>query len=95
MPFLTAIYQSVPGEFPRQPWDEELLLVATDGSGTVWRVCQHHNLVRDPVKFDDGVFPNVSPCGRYALFTSSMHGTLGVDQAGNLRTDVFLVALRT
>lgn len=64
-------------------WDDEVIAVATDGSGTVSRFCHHQSI---PTTFWDQPIVNVDPSGRYAVFTSNW-GVLGG------RQDVFLVCL--
>lgn len=91
LPFITATYRygeslTRPDLWPWRAWDDEVLAVSTDGSGTVWRFAHHQSVF-------DGEFwsqPIVSedPTGRYAIFTSNWGHTVGAN-----RQDVFLVHL--
>lgn len=92
MPVLSALFRrDLPQNPPVPPqpwraWDDEIISIATDGSGQVWRHCHHQALVTPAY----GTQPNVhvDPTGRFAIFSSNWGNTLG---AG--RDDVFLVAL--
>jgi hypothetical protein len=87
-------------------WDEEVFAVQTDAPGTgatVWRFAHHRSLASDdldPTRFYFWYSPraNVSPDGRWALFTSNWDKTLGIDPGGQVggsyRQDVFLVELK-
>jgi hypothetical protein len=87
-------------------WDEEVFAVQTDAPGSgaiVWRFAHHRSLASDdldPTRFYFWYTPraNVSPDGRWALFTSNWDKTLGVDPGGQVggsyRQDVFLVELK-
>lgn len=85
---------------PWRAWDDEIIGVSTEGPSTVWRFCHHRSDVRDE-KNPAGVYfwyepiVNVSPDGKWALFTSNWDKTLGPDPTdpGRSRQDVFLVEL--
>lgn len=93
---------------PWRAWDDEIISIQTDGVGsttTVWRHCHHHSIVRDDVD-TNGSQPfyyqprvNISPDGRWCLFTSNGDRTLGTQLGSSApvtkRYDVFLVELRT
>lgn len=68
-------------------WDDEIIAVATDGSGVVNRFCHHRS--NPATDFWSQPIVNVDPTGRFALVTSNWENTVG---AG--RQDVFLVHLR-
>jgi|GEM_PF-1994040 len=70
-----------------RPWDDEIIGVATDGSGTVYRFAHHHS-VWDRSDFWDDPHGNVSQDGRWYIFTSNWGRTLGEG-----RHDVFIVKL--
>lgn len=72
---------------PWRTWDNEIIGVATDGSGTVYRFA-HHRAVWDRSNFWDDPRGNISQNGRYFVFTSNWGGTVGKG-----RHDVFLVEL--
>jgi hypothetical protein len=68
----------------------------------VWRFAHHRSIVAgdlDPMEISFWNTPraNVSPDGRWALFTSNWDKTLGIDPRndpdGKYRQDVFLVQL--
>jgi hypothetical protein len=101
-PVLSATFRDDNPSRPPAPWgtwDDEIIAIATDGSGTVFRFAHHRSNVRD--EQDDTQFdfwsqpmPNVSPDGRQMLFTSNWERSVGRDAAGAVRQDVFLIALR-
>ncbi len=72
-------------------WSGEIQAVATDGTGTVWRFA-HNRSVYDG-NFWDYPRGNISPDGRYFIFTSNWEKTLGADPRGAERRDVFLLEL--
>jgi len=78
-----------------KPWralDDEIIAVATDGSGTVWRFA-HHRSITDG-NFWDTPRGNVSQNGRWYLFTSNWERKLGWDPyEKHGRQDIFLVEL--
>jgi hypothetical protein len=77
------------------PWralDDEIIAVATDGSGTVWRFAHHRSLTDGD--FWDTPRGNVSQNGRWFLFTSNWERTLGWDPYDHhARQDMFIVEL--
>lgn len=91
VPVVSASYRYGAGVdqsvYPWRPWDEEIIAVATDGSGTVWRFAHHQSIVGASPEFWAEPIVQVSPDGRHAIFTSNW----GV--AGG-RQDVFLVGLQ-
>ncbi|HEY3885523.1 MAG TPA: hypothetical protein VGL62_09975, partial [Vicinamibacterales bacterium] len=106
VPFITATYRFGTNTTDWRPWDEEILAVETDapGAGEVWRFAQHRSDVRsdtDPtqVGFWYTPRPNVSPDGRWVLFTSNWEKTLGTDPRADAteraRQDVLLLKLKT
>ncbi len=78
-----------------KPWralDDEIIAVATDGSGTVWRFAHHRSLTDGD--FWDTPRGNVSQDGRWYLFTSNWERKLGWDKYDNhFRQDMFIVEL--
>jgi hypothetical protein len=107
VPFLDANYRYGTNTTPWRAWDEEIFAVQTEAAGsgaTVWRFAHHRSLVADdvdPSRISFWYTPrvNISPDGRWALFTSNWEKTLGIDPGGDAggahRQDVFLVALKT
>ncbi|HKT34907.1 MAG TPA: hypothetical protein VJR03_08745 [Nitrospira sp.] len=75
-------------------WYGEIVLAATDGSNTVWRVAHNHNAGGS---FYGQAFAQISNDGRWALFSSDWDGTLG-GSSGDFglptRIDTFIVELR-
>jgi hypothetical protein len=85
----------VPNNSVWREWDEEILGVSTDGSGVVYRFVHHRsdtNNDPDGDWFWDSPRPNVSPDGKWVLYTSNWERTLGTD-AGLARQDVFIAEL--
>jgi hypothetical protein len=70
--------------------DGEIIAIATDGSGDVWRFA-HNRAIYDG-NFWDSPRGNASPDGRWYIFTSNWDRTLGSNASG-FRRDVFLVEL--
>ena len=67
--------------------------VRTDGAAsTVWHFC-HHRTVFDGKNFWDCPRGNLSPDGRWYIFTTNWEKTLGQTRRGEARLDVFLVSL--
>ncbi|HKB09010.1 MAG TPA: hypothetical protein VKD69_00095, partial [Vicinamibacterales bacterium] len=86
---------------PWRAWDDEIIAVdtANGGGGITYRFAHHRSDARsdtDPTVTNFWYQPiaNVSPDGRYVIFTSNWEKTLGNDVAdGTFREDVFLVQL--
>jgi hypothetical protein len=105
VPFVDATYRYGTNTAPWRAWDDEIFAVQTDGAGgagSVWRFAHHRSAVEhdvDPSRISFWYTPrvNVSPDGRWALFTSNWEKTLGTDPRGEVggryRQDVFLVQL--
>ena len=111
VPILSSTYRYYDGTFntaPWRAWDNEIIAIQTDAGSagaTVWRFAHHRsNVARDDAI--DGTYfwyqphANVSPNGRWALFTSNWEKTLGNAHpaetdggAALFRTDVFIVSL--
>lgn len=103
VPFVTATYRYGANSVEWRAWDDEILAIPTDGGADVWRLAHHRSDVRrDGAPAQTSFWytprPNVSPDGRWVLFTSNWEKTLGTDpkaQAGEqARQDVFLLQLR-
>lgn len=90
----------------RRAWDREIFCLATSGPSKVWRFAHDRatgtSNARAPVNTDFWATPrgNVSPDGRFYLFTSNWEwslgnepGSRGCPSAGQCRTDVFIVEL--
>jgi len=107
LPFISGIFRAPTSASAWRAWDDEIVAVQTDAAAgveaTVWRFAHHRSDVRndtDPaaISFWYEPRPNVSPDGRWALFTSNWEKTLGVDPTADAtmkaRQDVFVVALK-
>ncbi|MBV9503801.1 MAG: hypothetical protein JO323_02225, partial [Acidobacteriia bacterium] len=87
IPVCGSFYSQAPFT-PWETWFDEVLCVATDGSGTVWRMAHHRSTYNG--NFWSEPRGNVSQDGRFFIFTSNWDQTL--DPTGQ-RLDVFLVDL--
>lgn len=92
---------------PWRAWDDEIISIEVANSGattTVFRHCHHHSIVRDDVDtagaqpFWYQPRPNISPDGKWCLFTSNGDRTLGTELGSSSpvtkRNDVFLVEMQ-
>jgi hypothetical protein len=99
LPFLTSTWSLV-RPFPA-PWYNEVLGVATDGSGKVWRFAHNFITGRSQNFSTRYAIGSVSQDGRFFLLSSDWMGTLGSNTGskkchiGNdCRGDVFVIELR-
>jgi hypothetical protein len=102
-PFISALYRYGDNQVAWRAWDDEIIAVQTgDPAGHVWRLAHHRSDVRHDTDASRIAFwytprPNVSPEGRWVLFTSNWEKTLGTDPGGDggtaARQDVFLLRL--
>lgn len=96
LPILSSLYRrdlplpdgTFPTPQPWRAWDDEVVTIATDGSGIVSRHCHHQSVLTG--NFWDQPIAHINPQGTHAIFTSNWGQTVG---AG--RQDVFLVQLRS
>jgi hypothetical protein len=106
VPFITGLYRYGVNSVPWRAWDDEIVAVQTGvpagAGGEVWRLAHHRSDVRHDNDASRTGFwytprPNVSPDGRWVLFTSNWEKTLGTDPGGaqgeRARQDVFLLRL--
>ena len=106
-PFFSALYRYGAEASAWRAWDDEIVAVQTDvapgAPAIVWRFAHHRSDVghdNDPsrIYFWYTPRPNVSPDGRWVLFTSNWEKTLGPDPVGEpggaFRQDVFLLKAR-
>jgi hypothetical protein len=106
MPFISGLYRYGTETTAPRAWDGEIVAVQTDApagaDATVWRFAHHRSDVTSDLDAARTSFwymprPNVSPDGRWVLFTSNWEKTLGIDPTGEpgsgARQDVFLVKL--
>lgn len=98
---LSGTYRYKRSDIPESPWrawDDEIIGINYIGN-TVLRFGHHRSNVykengADGLEFWATPRPSASPNGKYALFTSNMERTLGVDSVEKIaRQDVFLVEL--
>ncbi len=74
------------GQTVSAPFDNELLLVSTDGSNRVRRIAHHRSVVGDVDSYYDEPHANVSRDGQFVAFTSNWGGNAGHD-----RQDLYVV----
>jgi hypothetical protein len=97
-------YKNTLNTTPWRPWDDEIIAIQTDAAtgARVWRFAHHRSNITMDVAGDGTYFwyqphANISPNGRWALFTSNWEKTLGLaassEPEGIYRTDVFVVRL--
>jgi hypothetical protein len=91
-PVFVSIARHAKAENPLQPWDDEIVAIGTDPRRpVVWRFA-HHRSIYDGYFWDDPR-GNVSPDGRYFLFTSNWENTLGTSPENRPRQDAFVLEL--
>ena len=91
-PVFVSIARHADAKNPLQPWDDEIVAISTDPKHpAVWRFAHHRS--RYAGYFWDDPRGNVSPDGRYFLFTSNWENTLGTSPDNKPRQDVFIVEL--
>jgi hypothetical protein len=107
VPILSSLYRyykNTQNTTPWRAWDDEIVAIQTDATagGRVWRFAHHRSNITMDVPGDGTYFwyqphANISPNGRWALFTSNWEKTLGTatnsEAEGIYRTDVFIVRL--
>ncbi len=101
VPVISSTYRYGPNTTDWRAWDDEIIGIDTTngGGGTVWRFAHHRSDIRSDSNPSVPYFwyepiANISPDGRWVLFTSNWEKTLGTDAAeGTARQDVFLVQL--
>jgi len=103
-PVLVSSYHPLEAGDPKCTWGDEIIAMATDGSGKVWRFAHSRSTVHlrgethadsesKGYNFWDCPRGNVSQDGRFFMFTSNWEETLGRDAQGRFREDVFIVKL--
>jgi hypothetical protein len=83
------------------PWYNEILGVAADGSGTIWRFAHSFNSATSQNFSTQYAIGSISQDGKYFMFSSDWMGTLGSESGAttctigtNCRGDVFVVELK-
>lgn len=99
VPFLSTTW-STTTPFPA-PWYNEVIGVATDGSGKTWRFAHTFITARSQRFSTQYAIGSVSQDGRFFLLSSDWMGTLGSESGSatctigtNCRGDVFVVSLQ-
>jgi len=97
-PVIESIERDARSALAWRAWDNEIIGIRTDGKEpTVWRFAHHRSVWTDTGgAFYDSPRGNVSPDGRWFLFTSNWGQSLGADtDPGHrgARRDVFLLDL--
>ncbi len=91
-PVFVSIARHAGAKNPLEPWDDEIVAISTDPKHpTVWRFAHHRSSYNG--YFWDDPRGNISPDGRYFLFTSNWENTLGTSRDNRPRNDVFIVEL--
>ncbi len=101
VPVISSTYRFGNNTAPWRAWDDEIIGidVAAGTGATVWRFAHHRSNTgsdSDPTVpyFWYEPIANISPDGRWVIFTSNWEKTLGTDAAeGTARQDVFLLQL--
>lgn len=76
-----------------QPYDGEIFCIETDGlRSTLWRF-GHNRAVWNASFFYTAPLVNISPDGRFLLFSSSWDNLVGTTDSGAPRTDVWIMKL--
>ena len=100
VPVISSTYRYGDNTTPWRAWDDEIIGIDTaGGGGIVYRFAHHRSNVGSDANPAQPYFwyepiANISPDGRWVLFTSNWEKTLGRDSSeGTFRQDVFLVRL--
>ena len=98
-PVLSAT-RSITAPFPG-PWYNEVIGIAADGSGKVWRFAHTFNTAKSHRFAPQQAIGSVSQDGRFFVFSSDWMGTLGSESGAHTctigkdcRGDVFVVELQ-
>jgi hypothetical protein len=103
VPVISSTYRyGADTSVPWRAWDDEIIGIQTSThgvGGTVWRFAHHRSNIGSDSNPAQPYFwyepiSNISPDGKWVLFTSNWEKTLGTDSSeGTARQDVFLVQL--
>jgi len=93
LPVCASTYNSVGLPEINAPYDGEIFCIETDGlASTIWRFAHNRALWIGP-NFNTQPLGNVTPDGRWFLFTSGWDTQVGNDNEGLPRSDVWIVKL--
>jgi hypothetical protein len=93
LPVCASTYEYDGDPVINAPYDGEIFCIETDGlASTVWRFAHHRAYWIAPI-FNTQPLGNLTPDGRFFLFTSGWDGQLGKDSSGNPRSDAWIVKL--
>jgi len=98
VPVISSTYRYGNNTAPWRAWDDEIIGI-DPSSGTVYRFGHHRSNIGSDSNPAAPYFwyepiANISPDGRWVLFTTNWEKTLGTDAAeGTARQDVFMVGL--
>lgn len=91
-PVFVSIMRYRDARNPLGPWDDEIVAISTaPDKPNVFRFAFHRSAPLG--EFWDDPRGNVSPDGRFFMFTSNWEGTLGNTRRGRPRQDVFVLEL--
>ncbi len=91
-PVFVSVTRYADAKNPLGPWDDEIIAISTDPKRPrVFRFAMHRS--KPSGDFWDVPRGNVSPDGRFFMFTSNWEGTLGESRKGRSRRDVFVLEL--
>jgi len=102
VPVISSTYRYAGLTAPLRAWDDEIIGLDVNngaGGGPVYRFAHHRSDIRDDNNPASAYFwyepiANVSPDGRFVIFTTNWEKTLGKDSSeGTFRQDVFMVQL--
>jgi hypothetical protein len=92
-PVCGSTYSPSGGNEVTQPYDGEIFCIETDGIGsTVWRFAHNRAIWENEYYWTEPV-GNLSLDGRFYIFTSSWDDQVGLTQAGEPRTDLWILKL--
>lgn len=106
LPVVLSTYHPLEAGDPQCAYGDEIVALASDGSGRIWRFAHHRSTVHkrsatraeseaNSYNFWDCPRGNVSPDGRFYLFTSNWEESVGRDPRGRVRDDAFVVKLES
>ena len=94
VPICGATYSPVGDPDVKQPYDDEIFCIETDGlASTIWRFAHNRAIWLGDKFYWTQPYGNISLDGRFFSFTSSWDGQVGTDPDGAARTDVWIVHL--